>query len=183
MSHPVVASSTKSATTFTPMMCQAPSAAASGAASTTLSALKASERPAAATLSDPKTVTTNSISTKSTPDHRPYGCSHCNQAFRVEVSLRQHYKDSHPKRLIEVFGQTCDTCKKSFLGLNALQDHQRAKKHCYCHECEIVFECESTASSTSRPPTSPSFDAVTVSKTSSVRVLLINISIIRSIKT
>lgn len=142
--HPVVAPSNNSPTTHALMPRQAPSAAASGPPSTTMSAPKASKTPTAATPSAPKTVTANSILTKYTPDYRPFGCSHCERAFRVEESLRHHCKDSHPEPSIEVFVSMCDTCKKLFVSLPALQDHQRAKKHCYCSECKKVFELEST---------------------------------------
>ena len=130
VSHPAVASSINSATNHSLMPRQAPSAAASGPQSTISSAPKTPKTPTAATPSAPKTVTTNSISTKYTPDYRPFSCSHCERAFRVEESLRRHCKDSHPEPSIEVFGAICDTCKKSFASLPALQDHQRAKRHC-----------------------------------------------------
>ena len=143
--HSVVAPSTNSATTHAQVPHQVPSAAASGLPSTISPTSKASKTPTAATPSAPKIVTATSISTKYTPDYRPFRCSYCERAFRVEESLRQHCKDSYPERSIEEFGPICDTCKKSFASLPALQDHQRAKRHCYCRECKKVFELESTA--------------------------------------
>ena len=136
--HYVVAPSNNSATTHALMPRQAPSAAPSGPPSTISSAPKASKTPTAATPATPKTVTANSILTKYTPEYRPFGCSHCERAFQEEESLRQHCKDTHPQWTIEVFGPMCDICKKSFASLPALQDHQRAKRHCYCSECKVL---------------------------------------------
>ncbi|KAF6234136.1 hypothetical protein HO173_007556 [Letharia columbiana] len=90
-------------------------------------------------------VETNHITAKSLSDGRPYACSLCKRAFRMEESPRQHYGASHPGCFYQVFARTCDTCKKSFSRKNALEEHQRVENHCYCHECTMIFEFESTA--------------------------------------
>ena len=76
---------------------------------------------------------------KSLSENRPYPCSHCKRAFRTKESLKQHNKALHSSEL------TCDTCRKSFPGLCALEDHKRAKAHCYCPICIIFFKSESKA--------------------------------------
>ena len=141
--HPFVPSSTGSAITTALIPCQAPLPAPPEPISTTSSAPKASNIPTVAPSSARKTMTPNSMSTKSMPEylsHRRHGCSHCHRAFRMEESLQKHYEASRPERSYQ---QICDTCKKSFTNANALQDHQRTKKHCYCNECQQAFECES----------------------------------------
>ena len=78
-------------------------------------------------------------------DKRPYACSHCKRAFQVEESLKQHHYALHPDRLMKVLQLICDTCQTSFPSLCALENHQRAEKHCYCHVCTKIFESESKA--------------------------------------
>ncbi len=74
-----------------------------------------------------------------------YACSHCKRVFRLEQSLRQHCRALHPGRSSEAAPRTCDTCKESFPGPHGLEDHQRAVEHCYCLECQILFDLESKA--------------------------------------
>ena len=122
--HSVMASSTKSAFTPAPVPRHVPPAGYSDPRSTTSSDLKSSKIHTAATPLAPTTVRTSHSTVKSTSDYRPFGCPHCKRAFRVDESLLQHYKDLHPRCSKEVFGPTCDTCKKSFSGEIALEQHQ-----------------------------------------------------------
>ncbi len=63
----------------------------------------------------------------------------------MEESLVQHCEALHPRRLDEILGPACDTCKEIFPGQRALEQHQRARKHCYCHECTMIFKFEFAA--------------------------------------
>ena len=87
----------------------------------------------------------NPVMVKSLSENRLHPCSDCKRAFSKEEGLKQHYRALHPGRFSEVFQQTCNTCQKSFPGLCALEDHQRAKAHCYCQICTIFFTSESKA--------------------------------------
>ena len=144
ISHPMVASFTQFSNVPAPMPRQTPPAADSDRYIISPDS-KSSKTPMAATSSAPTTVKKNNTTATCPPVYRPFVCPICKRAFRVEESLVQHCKALHPRRLDEILGPTCDTCKELFPGQYALEQHQRARKHCYCQECTMIFETESAA--------------------------------------
>lgn len=39
---------------------------------------------------------------------------------------------------------TCAACKDEFPTISELQEHKRARRHCYCRECDVTFSTEAT---------------------------------------
>jgi Zinc finger, C2H2 type len=60
----------------------------------------------------------------------PFCCSICNLSFSKSKASRKHKQRVHPR---------CKLCKKRFLGLKELQNHQQETGHSYCRECGIYF--------------------------------------------
>ena len=142
--HPVVASSTQFSNVPAPMPRQTPPAADSDRSIISPDP-NIPKTPMAATSSAPITVKRDNMTATCPRDHRPFVCPICKRAFRVEEGLVQHGKALHSRRSNDILGPTCDTCNEVFPGQSALKEHQRARKHCYCHECAMIFESESAA--------------------------------------
>jgi hypothetical protein len=70
----------------------------------------------------------------SEPDiQKPFGCPHCEKAFKYEFSLIYHHKEIHQKKKTPF---KCDQCEESFELSDSLKLHIRTMhERCGCVEC------------------------------------------------
>ena len=68
---------------------------------------------------------------------KPYKCSHCNNAFSHDTSLKNHLKRHTGEKPYQ-----CNHCDKAFIVSCLLKDHLRThtgEKPFPCHQCDKAF--------------------------------------------